>query len=55
MRFMKLSIAGVIYGLASTLPLCLIGGVFFEERLSQTELAGVAAAMVAIVLPGAEA
>jgi multidrug transporter EmrE-like cation transporter len=55
MRVMKLSIAGVIYGLASTLLLCLIGVVFFDERLSQTELAGVAAAMLAIVLLGAEA
>jgi len=54
MRVMKLSIAGVIYGVASTLLLCLIGVVFFDERLSQTELAGVAAAMLAIVLLGAD-
>jgi small multidrug resistance pump len=55
MRIMKLSIAGVIYGVASTLLLCAIGVIFFDERLSQTELAGVAAAMLAIVLLGADA
>jgi drug/metabolite transporter (DMT)-like permease len=55
MRIMKLSIAGVIYGLASTLLLSLIGVLFFGERLSRTELAGVAAAMLAMVLLSADA
>ena len=54
MRVMKLATAGVMYGVCSALLLCLIGVVFFEERLSQTELAGVFAAMIAIVLLGTE-
>jgi drug/metabolite transporter (DMT)-like permease len=52
MRVMKLAAAGVLYGVSSAVLLCLIGVVFFEERLSPTELAGIAAATLAIVLLG---
>jgi drug/metabolite transporter (DMT)-like permease len=54
MRVMKIATAGVIYGVASALLLCLIGVIFFDERLSRQELAGIAAAMLAIVLLGTE-
>lgn len=52
MRVMKLATAGVLYGVLSALLLCLIGVIFFDERLSGTEIAGIAAATVAIVLLG---
>lgn len=52
MRVMKLSTAGVLYGVTSALLLCLIGVVFFEERLSGTEIAGIATATLAIILLG---
>jgi drug/metabolite transporter (DMT)-like permease len=55
MRVMKIATAGVIYGVASALVLCLIGVFVFHERLSTTEVAGVAAAMLAIVLLGVDA
>lgn len=55
MRFMKLATAGVLYGVLSALLLCFIGVVFFNERLSSTEIAGVAAATLAIILLGSVA
>ena len=52
---MRIATAGVIYGVASALFLCLIGAFVFHERLSTTEVAGVAAAILAIVLLGVDA
>lgn len=54
MRVMKLATAGVIYGVGSALLLCLVGVLFFGERLSDKEIAGIAAAMLAMVLLGEE-
>jgi drug/metabolite transporter (DMT)-like permease len=50
MRIMKLATAGVFYGVASALLLCIIGVVFFEERLTSRELTGIAMAAVAMIL-----
>jgi drug/metabolite transporter (DMT)-like permease len=52
MRVMKLATAGVIYGVTSAVLLCLIGVVFFGEKLSAIEVAGLAAATLAIILLG---
>jgi drug/metabolite transporter (DMT)-like permease len=52
MRVMKLATAGVLYGVGSAVLLCLIGVFAFEEKLSSTELAGLAAAALAIALLG---
>jgi small multidrug resistance pump len=50
MRVMKLAVAGVLYGVTSAVLLALIGVLFFEETLSTTEVAGIGAATLAIVL-----
>jgi drug/metabolite transporter (DMT)-like permease len=50
MRVMKLATAGVIYGVTSAVLLCLIGVVFFGEKLSPVEVAGVVTATLAIIL-----
>jgi len=52
MRVMKLATAGVIYGVTSAVLLCLIGIVFFDEKLSGIELVGIATATLAIILLG---
>jgi small multidrug resistance pump len=52
MREMKLATAGIVYGVSSAVLLCVVGVVFFNERLSRSELAGIAAGAVAIVLLG---
>ncbi len=43
---------GIVYGVASAVLLYVVGVVFFNERLSRSELAGIAAGAVAIVLLG---
>jgi drug/metabolite transporter (DMT)-like permease len=50
MRIMKLATAGMFCGVASALLLCIIGVVFFEERLTSREVSGIAMAAVAMVL-----
>jgi drug/metabolite transporter (DMT)-like permease len=50
MRVMKLATAGVIYGVTSAVLLCLIGVIFFGEKLSPLECAGVATATLAIIM-----
>ena len=50
LRHVKLSSVGVIYALASVLILVAVGVTFFHERLSLTEVIGVVAAIVAVVL-----
>jgi small multidrug resistance pump len=50
MRVMKLATAGVIYGVTSAVLLCLVGVIFFGEKLSAIECAGVATATFAIIL-----
>jgi drug/metabolite transporter (DMT)-like permease len=50
MRVMKLATAGMFYGVASALMLCLVGIVFFEEHLTSREITGMAMAVVAMVL-----
>jgi drug/metabolite transporter (DMT)-like permease len=52
MREMKLATAGIAYGVISALLLCVIGVLCFGEKLSRSELAGIAAGAVAIVLLG---
>src|SRR5262249_11391278 len=52
MQTMKIATAGIIYAVASALLLVFIGVFFFEERLSASEVAGVAMALGAVVLLG---
>jgi multidrug transporter EmrE-like cation transporter len=52
MREMKLATAGVLYGVGSALLLCLIGVCAFNEKLSGSEVAGIAAGALAILLLG---
>jgi drug/metabolite transporter (DMT)-like permease len=52
MQNMKIATAGIVYAVASALLLVSIGVVFFEERLSASELTGVAMALIAVVLLG---
>ena len=52
MQSMKLAAAGIVYAVASALLLVLIGVVFFDERLTPSELTGVAMALGAVVLLG---
>ncbi len=52
MQTMKIATAGIVYAVASALMLVLIGVVFFEERLSASEVTGVAMALGAVVLLG---
>jgi multidrug transporter EmrE-like cation transporter len=47
---MKLATAGLIYGVSSTLLLVVVGALCFRERLSASEITGVAMAMGAMVL-----
>lgn len=50
MHHMKLATAGVIYAASSALLLAVIGVVFFEERLSITEIAGMGMALASVGL-----
>jgi drug/metabolite transporter (DMT)-like permease len=52
MREMKLATAGIVYGVSSAVLLCVVGVLCFDEKLSRSELAGVAAGAVAIILLG---
>jgi multidrug transporter EmrE-like cation transporter len=47
---MKLATAGLIYGVTSTLLLVVVGALCFRERLSASEITGVAMAMGAMML-----
>jgi drug/metabolite transporter (DMT)-like permease len=48
MRHMKLATAGALYAVTSTLLLAIVGVVFFQERLSANEVAGIAFAVGAV-------
>lgn len=50
MRHVGLAQAGVVYTMFSLLALCLIGVVWFGERLELRDVAGIACALAAIVL-----
>ena len=50
MQTMKIATAGIVYAVASALLLVLIGVIFFEERLSASEVTGVAMALGAVLL-----
>ncbi|WP_425051741.1 EamA family transporter [Psychromarinibacter sp. S121] len=50
MRHISLAQAGVAYAMFSLLALCVIGSVFFGERISWREVGGIGCAMAAIVL-----
>ena len=52
MQSMKIATAGIVYAVASALLLVLIGVVFFDERLSPSEITGVAMALGAVALLG---
>ena len=52
MREMKLATAGILYGVGSALLLCIVGVWWFDEKLSNSEIAGIAAGSLAIVLLG---
>lgn len=49
-KHIKLSSLGVIYALSSVLLLVFVGVIFFRERLNLTEVIGVVAAIVSVVL-----
>jgi multidrug transporter EmrE-like cation transporter len=55
MQKMRLGTAGVFYAVASALLLVCIGGVFFGEKLTAAETAGVVMALSAVVLLGSSA
>lgn len=52
MQLMKLGTAGVLYAVTSSLLLVIIGYLVFGERLSTTEVTGVAMAVGSFVLLG---
>ena len=55
MQRMRLGAAGVFYAVASALLLVCIGVVFFGEKLTVAETAGVVMALSAVVLLGSTA
>lgn len=52
MQSMKIATAGIVYAVSSALLLVLIGVVCFGERLTPSEVTGVAMALGAVVLLG---
>lgn len=52
MQAMKIATAGIVYAVASALLLVVVGVAFFDERLSSSEITGVAMALGAVVLLG---
>src|SRR5262245_34925441 len=52
MQYMKIATAGIVYAVASALLLVFVGVVFFEERLSPSEMTGIAMALGAVILLG---
>jgi len=52
MKHIKLSSLGIIYTLSTIALLVFMGTVFFNERLNVFEIAGLVAAVIAIVLLG---
>jgi multidrug transporter EmrE-like cation transporter len=50
MRHLKLATIGVIYSISMVLLLAAMGVLFFGESLSRTELAGIALAVLALIL-----
>jgi multidrug transporter EmrE-like cation transporter len=52
MQNMKIATAGIVYAVASALLLVFVGVVFFEERLSASEMTGIAMALGAVILLG---
>ena len=52
MQSMKIATAGIVYAVSSALLLVLVGVVCFGERLTASEVTGVAMALGAVVLLG---
>jgi multidrug transporter EmrE-like cation transporter len=52
MRHLKLGTIGVLYSVSMVLLLALMGALWFGERLSYAELAGILLAVAALVLLG---
>jgi len=52
MQQMKIATAGIVYAVASALLLVFVGVVFFEEKLSPSEMTGIAMALGAVILLG---
>ena len=50
MRHITLAQAGVIYSMLTLLALCLVGVVWFEEKLYYREFAGIICALAAMIL-----
>ena len=50
MRHISLAQAGVAYAMFSLLALCVIGNLFFGERITWREIAGIGCAVAAIFL-----
>ena len=50
MRYMKLAAAGAFYAVASAFLLAIIGVIFFEERLSPSEVAGLGMSVCSVLL-----
>lgn len=50
MRHVTLAQAGVAYSMLTLLALCVIGVVWFDERLAARELAGIGCALAAMIL-----
>ncbi len=50
MKHVTLAQAGVAYSMLTLLALCLIGSIWFDERLYAREVAGIACALAAMLL-----
>jgi small multidrug resistance pump len=50
MRHMKLATAGAFYAVVSTFLLAIIGVIFFDERLSASEVTGLGMSMCSVLL-----
>lgn len=50
MKHIKLSSLGVIYSIATVLPIVVIGVFYFHERLNIYEIAGIITAIASIIL-----
>src|SRR5689334_16965202 len=50
MRYLKLATIGVVYSVSMIVLLALMGAIFFEEKLSRTEMVGIVLAVAAILL-----
>jgi drug/metabolite transporter (DMT)-like permease len=55
MKHIKFSLLGVVYSITTALLLVAIGVFYFHEKLSTYEIAGIIAAIIAVILLGKSA